>query len=187
MALLDSLTTLDNRLFRNIVGLRLSENLFDDLVDDPAGQNAAMAADMRVRDYPPGIIERGLAYSQAIDYPFSSDKTVSSRYGDGTVRVWYGAFDHDTAMAESCWHALRNEMALIGVREVVIRHRAVYQVRAQGLFVDLRAKLADHPELIGEDYAPTQAIGKTVSGQGLPGLAYPSARWTHGECVAAFP
>lgn len=186
MALFDTLIDLDARVIRNIVSMRVSQDLFDDLVEDTAAQAAALAADMQVRRAPPGIIERGLLYSEAIGYPFTSDLTVSSRFGDGTMRVWYGALDEATARAETCWHALQQILALEGESDVVVRYRAVYQVRARGLFLELRSKHVDHPELVSNDYAATQAIGKHASNQGLPGLLYASARCRDGSCLAAF-
>lgn len=186
MALFDRLTEFDGRVFRNITSLRVSEDLFDDLVSDAPGRAAALAADLRMRAAGRGVIERGLAYSQAIAYPFASDSLVESRYGDGRVRVWYGALEEDTALAETCWHALRQVQALEGVTEVVTRYREVYEVRAAGLFLELRGKQVEHPELLAEDYAATQAIAHYVAGQGLPGLLYPAARWPDGSCLAAF-
>ena len=186
MALYDRLSELDAPVFRNIVSLRTSVQLFDDLVDDAGGQAAALAADLRMRSAAPGIVERGLLYSQAIDYPFRADPALASRFGDGTVRVWYGALEAQTACAETCYHALRQVLALEGESTPVLRYRAVYRVRAQGLFLELRGKQDEHPELIGDDYAATQAIGKHAAHQGLPGVLYPSARWPDGSCLAAF-
>lgn len=186
MALFDSLSAFDDAVFRNIASLRNSQDLFDDLVDDSAGRAAALAADLRLRTGARGIIERGLHYSAAIDYPFSSDTTVASRYGDGSVRVWYGAFDEATALAETCWHQLQQLRAIEGVSAPVVRYRAVYRVRANGLFLELRGKQREHPELLDDDYAATQAIGKHAAMQGLAGLLYPAARWPEGSCLAAF-
>lgn len=186
MALLDTVFQLDQRVVRNIISLRTTEDLFDDLSDDPADQLAAIAVEMSVRTAPTGMIERGLCYSQAIDYPFSSDETVASRFGDGTNRVWYGALDEATARAETCWHALREIESLATADPLVTRYRAVYVVRAQGLFLDIRAKAAEHPEIVGDDYSATQGTGKYASKQGYPGLLYPSARWSRGECLAVF-
>ncbi|MDH5822559.1 RES family NAD+ phosphorylase [Luteimonas sp. RD2P54] len=186
MSLYDRLTDFDGRLLRNITSLRVSEDLFDDLVADGAGRAAALAADLRMRPARTGVVERGLHYSQAIGYPFTSDQTVASRYGDGSLRVWYGALEEATGLAETCWHQLRQLSAIEGVSRPVTRHRAVYEVHARGLFLELRGKERDHPELLDEDYGATQAIGKHASAQGLPGLLYPSARWPDGSCLAAF-
>lgn len=185
--MLDRLFDFSGSVFRNIASLRVSENLFDDLLDDAGATGAAMAADMAVKGgIPTGIIHRGLHYSQAIDYPFSADACMSSRYGDGSIAVWYGALEEDTAIHETCFHALRLELATGKDPRPVVRERAMYRVQANGLFVDLRGKQSEHPELVGDDYAATQAIGKRAANQGMPGLIYPSARREDGECLAAF-
>lgn len=186
MAVFDRLADFDGPVFRNITSLRVSQDLFDDLVEDAAGRDAALAADLRMRGGATGLIERGLRYSEAIAYPFASDRTVASRYGDGTVRVWYGALEEDTALAETCWHQLQQLRAIEGIVAPVTRHRAVYRVHARGLFLELRGKEDQHPELLDDDYAATQAIAKHAAAQGLPGLLYPSARWPEGSCLAAF-
>ena len=158
MALFDRLTEFNGPVYRNITSLRVSQDLFDDLVDDGPGRAAALAADLRMRSAATGIIERGLLYSQAIDYPFASDSTVASRYGDGRLRVWYGALEEATALAETCWHALRQLQGIEGGdATVVIRYRAVYEVHARGLFLELRDHveaalqwLDDHGDLDGD-------------------------------------
>ncbi|MGN6512276.1 MAG: RES family NAD+ phosphorylase [Lysobacteraceae bacterium] len=182
----DRLADFDGPVYRNITSLRVSEDLFDDLVEDAAGRAAALAADLRLRGGATGVIERGLRYSEAIAYPFASDRSVASRYGDGSVRVWYGALEEDTALAETCWHQLRQLRAIEGIDASVTRHRAVYRVHARGLFLELRGKERAHPELLDDDYGATQAIARHAAAQGLPGLLYPSARWPDGSCLAAF-
>jgi len=186
VSLFDRLTDFDGPVYRNITSLRRSQDLFDDLVADAAGREAALAADLRMRPGATGVVERGLAYSQAIAWPFASDRTLASRYGDGSVRVWYGALEEDTALAETCWHQLRQLRAIEGLTAPVIRYRAVYRVQARGLFLELRGKEREHPELLDDDYAATQAIGKHAAAQGLPGVLYPAARWPDGSCLAAF-
>lgn len=186
MSLYDTLADFDDRVFRNITSLRISADLFDDLVPDARGQAAAVAADLRMRPWPPGIIPRGLKYSETIGYPFASDKTVASRYGDGTLRVWYGALDAATSVAETCWHQLRQLQAIEGIDVPVTRYRKMYQVRARGLFLELRGKEDSYPELLDDDYAATQAVAKHAAAQGLQGLLYPSSRWPEGSCLAAF-
>ena len=185
MALLDTVHDFSASVFRNIVSLRVSQNLFDDLIPDSRGQQAAIIAEMRVRSAGLGVIERGLAYSEAIGYPFEADVSVASRYGDGSIRVWYGALDEDTALAETCYHQIQMLREIEGIDRVVTRYRKVWQIQANGLFIDLRDKLEEFPALTGDDYAWPQSIGKRLAHEGLPGLLYPSARW-RGECLAAF-
>lgn len=186
MGLLDTAIDFRGTVYRNITSVRVSIDPFDDLVPDRAGQDAAIAAEMRVRRGPPGVIHRGLAYSEAIEYPFRADGIVASRFGDGSNRVWYGALDEATGVAETCYHQIRMLREIEGVTQPVIRYRRVYAVDAQGLFLDLRGKVAEHPELVGDDYAFTQSIGKRIAHEGLPGLLYVSARRRGGECLAAF-
>jgi hypothetical protein len=126
MALLDRSCDFAGPVYRNIVSLRVSANLFDDLVSDARAQEVANAAEMRVRNRPPGVIERGLAYSEAIGYPFESDTSVASRYGDGSVRVWYGALDEDCALAETCYHQIQMLRDIEGVERPVTRYRKVW-------------------------------------------------------------
>ncbi len=185
MSLLDTTCDFTGSVYRNIVSLRVSANLFDDLVSDERAQDVANAAEMRVRTVGPGVIERGLAYSEAIGYPFEADRSVASRFGDGTNRVWYGALDEDTALAETCYHQIQMLRQVEGIDRVVTRYRKVWQVQATGLFMDLREKLTLCPELIGDDYALPQSIGKRLAHEGLPGVLYPSARWL-GDCLATF-
>jgi hypothetical protein len=186
MALLDTLTRFDADVVRNITSLRHSQNLFDDLVEDAEAQSAAVLAEMAVRPAGRGVIQRGLAYSEAVLYPFTADSIVGSRFADGTTRAWYGALDEATALAETCYHALQQVIGIEGVNQPVVRHRCVYLVHAAGLFVDVRAKLDAHPELVADDYTATQAIGHYLVRQGQAGLLYPSARWRDGDCLVAF-
>lgn len=186
MSLFDTMADIDAPVYRNIASVRVSIDPFDDLTDDPRARRTAVAADMHVRRAAPGIVARGLAYSEAIGYPFAADHALASRYGDGMVRVWYGAFDTDTTIAETCYHAIRMLRAEAGVTRPVVRHRKVWEVRADGLFLDVRGKIRDEPRLLADDYAFTQSIGKRVAAQGIPGLVYPTARATEGDCLAAF-
>lgn len=186
VGLLDTNVEFDGDVFRNIVSLRASVNLFDDLTDVRAEQDAGNQAEMRVRPpVPTGVIARGFAYSAAIEYPFKADNLAQSRYSDGSFPVWYGALDETTALHETAWHALQQVRQTPDVREVIHRERAVWRVHASGVFVDLRRKLADMPALIGEGYADAQALGKRLAAT-HPGLVAPSARCAHGACLAAF-
>ena len=186
VGLLDTNVEFDDDVFRNIVSLRSSVNLFDDLTDVQAEQDAGNHAEMRVRpSVPTGVIARGFAYSTAIEYPFKADNLAQSRYSDGSFPVWYGALDETTALHETAWHALQQVRQTPGVREIIHRERAVWRVRATGVFLDLRHKLTDMPTLIDEGHADTQALGKRLAAT-HPGLVAPSARCAHGACLVAF-
>lgn len=174
--------------FRNIVSLRESRNLFADLSDgDEAMSSIAVAAEMRVKEgLPIGMIHRGFHYTTAIGYPFETDPYLATRYADGSYGAWYGSLEIDTGIAETVHHMVRELSMVEGIHEVVSRERLVYLVRCRSILIDLRGKDADFPELVADDYSFTQMIGKRLKSEGHPGLLAPSARRTDGANLVAF-
>jgi hypothetical protein len=83
---------------RNIVSLRASIDIFQELVDDPAAVSVLMEHEMATkptREYQP-IISRPFddaatydPIATAIQWPF--DHPAASRYSAGAYGVWYGA------------------------------------------------------------------------------------------------
>lgn len=169
---------LDDRLFRNIVSLRETEDLFDDLVgDDPSITDVAYATEMKVKEsIPTGQISRSFHYSTAIGYPFVTEPFMASRYGDGTFPVWYGSLELETTIHETVYHMVRDIENVAGVNEVVMRERAVYTVACQALLLNLEGKEKTYPNLVANSYAYTQEIGRRLHREGHPGLLSPSAR-----------
>lgn len=164
--------------FRNIVSLRETEDLFDD-INDGDEENSAVAceAEMAIKEeLPPGVISRGFHYNKAIGYPFETQPFMQTRFGDGRFGVWYGSLAMETTIHESAYHMMRRVSAIEGVTETVIRERAVYQVFCQALMLDLSEKAAGYPQLVENDYSFTQQIGARVHKEGHPGLLAPSAR-----------
>lgn len=185
--LFDRNRELDQAVVRNIVSLRESQNLFDDLVDNPDEHELLIAVEMQIKsDAAPGIITRGFSYSKAIEYPFKTEPFMASRYSDGTYPVWYGSLDLDTTIHETAWH-MKNELLCIeGLNEVVIRERAVYHVDCRALLIDISNKATDYPNLISNDYTFTQQIGARIQKEGHPGLLAPSARIVDGINTVIF-
>lgn len=177
----DLLTTnrdFDGDIFRNIVSLRKTENLFDDLTDDPELLNIAVAAEMRVKQAsPPGVIERGFHYSVAIAYPFETDKALATRYSNSEIKTWYGSLDLKTTVYETAFHSLKAELGIEGASdEIIIRERAVYNVHCRALLIDLVNKQKRYPDLVAQDYHFTQQLGFRIASEGHPGLLAPSVR-----------
>jgi hypothetical protein len=165
--------------FRNIVSLRESRDLFDDLTDgDPELSSLAIEAEARVKEnIPKGLIERGYHYSQAIGYPFETQPFMASRYGDGKFGVWYGSADRmETTIFESSFHMIQDESNIEGLNEIVVRERAVYLIHCEAILFDIVGKEKAFPQLVANDYSFTQAIGRRLSQEGHPGLLAPSAR-----------
>lgn len=178
--------------FRNIVSLRESEDLFDDLSDgNPELSQAAVAAEMYVRSglqpSMPGVIHRPFHYSVAIEYPFKAEPYLSTRYGNGTYGVWYGSLELNTTIHETAYHMMNAESGIDGLDEIIIRERAVYEVHCKAILIDLRGKEKKCPDLVSNDYLFTQGVGQRIQKEGHPGLLAPSARCEGSNLVAFTP
>lgn len=179
----------NDTVLRNIVSLRKSEDLFNDLHDnDPLSAAVAIAAESRVKSHIPfDKISRGFYYSTAINYPFETNSYLITRYNNGSYPVWYGALDLKTTVYETAYHMLKAEMAIAGVNEMIIRERAVYDIHCKAALIDLSEDkkihgLLTHPT----NYDFTQQIGYRAYHEGHPGLLVPSARYNEGKNVVIF-
>lgn len=171
---------------RNIVSLRESEDLFDDINGgDPALSDLAQRLESSLKsNIPTGTIQRGFFYSAPLQYPFTT--ITESRYSDGTFGVLYGSLDLETTVFETVHHMARCESGVEGLSGEIVRERAVYLIHCNAILLDLTGKSADYPELTANDYSYTQQVGKRVSSEGHPGLLVPSARKPEGVNVAIF-
>lgn len=171
---------------RNIVSLRESEDLFDDINSgDPALSSLALKMDMDIKaNIPTGTIQRGFFYSAPLQYPFKH--ITASRYSDGTFGVLYGSLDLETTVYETVYHMIRYTLAIEGISGEIIRERAVYLIHCNAILLDLTSKGVEYPELLSDDYAYSQQIGKRVSSEKHPGLLVPSARKSDGINAVVF-
>jgi hypothetical protein len=191
-SLFDKTDDFDGDVFRNIVTLRVSEDLFDDLSGgDPELSGIAVEAEMEVRKglqpSVPGVIHRPFHYSTAIEYPFKTEPFLSTRYGDGSYGVWYGSLEFETTIHETCFHMMKAERGVEGLDQIIVRHRAVYEVHCRAILIDLRKKVKKYPDLVANDYFFTQSVGRRVQNEGHPGLLTPSARCQGANLVAFKP
>ena len=171
-------------LFRNIVSLKESQDLFDDLSSDPQDQLLAVAAELASK--PAGYGEAPLIhrpfeeadYLSAIQWPF--EHWSQSRYSNGRFGVWYGALDWQTTIHETLFHWRHGFLADCGFDRgtaPVVAERKLYRVRCEALLLDLRRLCKNHPgRFDGDSYQETQAAGARLSQQGHPGLLSRSAR-----------
>ena len=183
VGLFDQLNDFNGDIHRNIVSLRESEDLFDDLTDgDPELSEVAIRAEMRVKqDCRADFVERGFFYSLAIGYPFETEPFMDTRFGDGTYGVWYGSLDLTSSIYETAYHTKRDILNIVGIEDEIVRERAVYTVHCEALLVDLRSKASDYPDLVGDDYVFCQQIGSRLHREGHPGCLTPSARCEGGK------
>jgi hypothetical protein len=156
-----SLTVVDTHhdVRRNIVSLRESRNLFDDLSADPAEQAVAQQVESAVKPLhyhsPTPVIHRPfeeVEWFNAIGWPFQHWQ--SSRYSDGSFGVWYGADSVAATVYETACHWYRGLLldAEGYADEAVAIERKVYTVACDALLLDLRPRVAEFPALL---HSPT--------------------------------
>lgn len=178
---------------RNIVSLRESQNLFDDLTDDPAEWLLAQKVEDEVKPPPYAshkpIIDRPFEDAQwfnAIHWPFKHWQ--ASRFSDGSFGVWYGSESVETTVYESAYHWYRGLLSDAGFEQmVVVAERKVYWVACNAALLDFRQAAAIQPDLLHpSDYTFCQAVGSRIHREGHPGLLTLSVRRPAGENLAIF-
>ena len=178
---------------RNIVSIRESQDLFDDLTDDPA----EWALAQRVEDgakpptYRSGtpVIHRPFEdadWFNAIQWPFNHWR--ESRYSDGSFGVWYGSATLEATVYESAYHWYRGLLSDAGFEdEAVVGERKVYSVACDAALLDARPVVRDYPQLMHRtDYGYAQSVGSRIHREGHPGLLVPSVRCPGGENYVVF-
>jgi hypothetical protein len=179
-------------LIRNIVSLRVSQDLFDDLSDKRSDREAATRLELATKPppyaSPTPIIDRPFEealWNDAIDYPFKH--WLRSRYSDGSFGVWYGSDAIKTTVYETVHHWRTGLLRDAGWTGPGIKiERKLYKVRCDAALVDLRPAVAHFPALLDPaDYTLTHQVGAKLHREGHPGLASKSAR-SDGSIYAVF-
>jgi hypothetical protein len=178
--LFDTNVELHRDLVRNIPGIRRSQDLFDDLSDDPDDWAVAVSAEAAGRiATDSAVITRPFDYGTVITYTFESAHWQATRFSDGTrYGVWYGSWDIATTVYETAYHWSRFVRESYGDEDRAIRsERRVFAVRCDALLIDLRGKEKSYPALVDRrSYAFCQEVGRHVHEQGQNGLLVRSAR-----------
>ncbi len=178
---------------RNIVSLLQSQDLFDDLTDDPAEWLLAQKVEDEIKPPPyrsrTPVIDRPFEDAEwfnAIIWPFKHWQT--SRFSDGTYGVWYGSDSVETTVYESAYHWYRGLLSDAGFeRTTVVAERKVYSVACNAALLDFRKSAEDYPDLLHpSDYAYCQSVGSRIHREGHPGLLTQSVRRPAGTNVAIF-
>lgn len=178
---------------RNIVSLRQSQDLFDDLSDDPDAWRLAQQVEDEVKPpsyrSPTPVIDRPFedaAWFNAIAWPFRHWQ--ASRFSDGSYGVWYGCASAQTTVYETVYHWYHGLLADAGFQnERVVAERKLYSVACDAALLDFRARTAEHPQLLHRsDYRYAQAVGARIHREGHPGLIVPSVRHDGGENYVVF-
>lgn len=178
---------------RNIVSLRQSQDLFDDLADDPAHWQLAQRVEDEIK--PPlyrsatPVIDRPFEDAQwfnAIAWPFRHWQ--ASRFSDGSFGLWYGSESVETTVFESAFHWYRGLLGDAGFEGMaVIAERQVLWVACSAALLDFRSAAQAVPDLLHPtDYALCQSVGARIHREGHPGLLTRSVRRPVGENLVVF-
>jgi hypothetical protein len=183
-----TLADVHGKLVRNIVSLRKSQDLFDDLTSHPAEWALAQQVEDAVKPPPyrsaSPAIDRPFEDAQwfnAIGWPFKHWQ--ASRYGDGSFGVWYGCGSAETSVYETVYHWYRGFLTDAGFEnENVVGERQLYEVNCDAALVDLRKLALKHAGLRHKtDYSFTRQVGARLHREGHPGLVTVSGRHTQGH------
>lgn len=179
-------------LLRNIVSLRESQDLFDDLSADPSDREVAQRVEGEVK--PPyyqshrPVIDRPFEEAQwahAVAYPF--ENWQRSRFSDGSFGVWYGSHSAETTVYETAYHWHRFLCDANFDKEAVTQERKIYSVFCEAALLDFRPLTQIYRELINKtDYGLTHIVGAKIHHEGHPGLLTISARHKEGTVYAIF-
>lgn len=173
---------------RNIVSIRSSQDLFDDLTDNPAEWALAQQVEDEVKPPPyqsrTPVIHRPFEdahWFNAIDWPFKHWQ--ASRFSDGSFGVWYGCDSAETSVYETVYHWFTGLLADAGFQnENVVGERKLYAVACNAALVDLRPLVATHQGLVHKtDYSYAQSVGLRLHKEGHPGLITTSVRRASGH------
>jgi hypothetical protein len=181
---------------RAIVSLRVSVDLFRELVGDPKDQAILVAHEMATKPCQgeaPLItrpFEEAEIYdpiAEAISWPF--EHPCRSRFSAGDFGVWYGGDSLMTSIHETVYHFRIDTLASRAVvrGSVVVQERRVHRVRCTAALVDLRPQVKQEPRLVDpHDYSTCQALGARLYHAALPGVLNPSARYADGHIAGVF-
>lgn len=177
-ALIRNVVAFGGDLVRNIKGVRVSQDLFDDLAADAADRDVAIAAEgaTRLPSAAP-LISRPFDYGTVVTYPFVPHNWQATRYSDGLAYgVWYGALKLETTVYETVFHWHRFVMdSFAGLDRLITGERRVFNVRCDAILIDLRA--ANESRLTDRrDYGFTWRVGRYLWERAQNGLLAPSAR-----------
>lgn len=170
-------------LVRNIVSIRISQDLFDDLSDEAGDWDSAinleLATKPRLFASSVPVIHRPFEealWNEAINYPFKN--WMRTRYSDGSFGVWYGADTVETTVHETVHHWRNGLLHDAGFNQPGIRiERKFYDVRCDAALVDLTSTVTKFPALVDPiDYTLTHQVGAKLHREGHPGLVSRSAR-----------
>ncbi|MGQ3887564.1 RES family NAD+ phosphorylase [Legionella sp. CNM-1927-20] len=192
MSLFEIIIDYSEDVFRNIPSVRPTQDLFDDLSENPNNWEAANNLEAATHSCLENsqLIQRGFEYSENsfIDYPF--ENLTASRFSDGQNPCWYASETLETTIYETVYHFTKSITdaldAFSGEKQIYVDRR-VAKVACIGLAIDLSSKTEEYPWLLDPiNYYRCQEVGKRVAREGHPLLRVRSARHFEGVNIVAF-
>jgi hypothetical protein len=177
--------------FRNIQGVSLPFDEFDDLSVESSAQSFAH----RISSPSQAKWTFDKLQYHAIDFIFTRKSWLPTRFGNGTFPLWYGGVELKTTFYETLYHWKKTYLDspqgfLQSMDNKVIETvRTVFTVDCNAALIDLRKKADQDDKLIHPEtkmYPYTQQIGLRVYQEGYPGLITKSARDKAGENLVVF-
>ena len=188
--LIDTVVDFNADVFRNISTIIASEDLLDDLSDEPeerAYGEAIVSEQAYADDYLSPIIMRPFTYGVSLSN--NRYARIPTRFSSGErFGVWYGSLELMTTVYETLFHWKKRLMDMItDINGEVVSERRIFRVGVTGILIDLRKKHHAFPGLVNtEDYTYTNAVGEYLFDKGQKGLLVKSARYDDGANIAAF-
>lgn len=188
-----SLRDCHHDVMRNIVSIRESQDLFDDLSVAPEDWALAQQVEIDTKPMPyrspEPVIHRPFeeaTWCNAIGWPFQHWQ--ASRFSDGSFGVWYGSGSVETTVYETVYHWYHGLLSDAGFQDLaVVGERKVYRVHCRAVLLDGHRAAEHYPEVLhNSDYAAAQAVGARLHREGHPGLIMPSVRHAEGENTIVF-
>lgn len=190
--LFDCSKNINSRLFRNIVSIKPSQDLFDDLSENKDDWHNAIELERNTHPElkESALIQRAFDYSKNQDYigyPF--ENITHSRFSNGRFGLWYGSETLETSICETAYHSikmLKETEGFAHTGNIIYLQRRVGTAACSGVSLDLTSKTKKYPWLIHpNNYKQTQLIGDKIFNEGHPLLRVKSAR-SNGINIVAF-
>lgn len=171
------------------------ESVLVRIADDDADLQAIFDLDhatndrlLAENDLLPGIDSHelifGIPYYRIVNAAFCHAQPLGSRFNGPDRGAWYAAFEVETAQAEVAFHK-EVELAEIGWPEESVTYDD-YLADFSGEFHDIRGDPAFTACLDADSYKASQALAEQLLAGGSIGVAYQSARFRNGNCLACF-
>lgn len=179
-------------LYRNILTIKESQHLFDDLVDQEdipilqAWDNQTSLINHQIPQ-----INRTFQYATTFQthYLFQEVGWRRGRFGNGkTYGVWYGALEEETSIKETLYWSRMFAKNFLEKKESITIDRKMYSAQCVSeKSVDLRSLVKNYPKIVHKtDYSFCHQLGEYAVKNKIGLYLTPSVRNPGGTCAPVF-